>query len=67
MDGSGGPLKTMIFENRNFKSASNPVGSGKGDGCKDTSLSSGLELTKDIGLTFGKVRFHKFLKCSVDN
>lgn len=57
IDGSGGPLKTMIFENRNFKNVSKPAGSGKSTETKDSSMTSGLELTKDIGLSFGKVRF----------
>ncbi|XP_021950023.1 uncharacterized protein LOC110847393 isoform X4 [Folsomia candida] len=54
IDGSGGPLKTMIFENRNFKNVSKPAGSGKSTETKDSSMTSGLELTKDIGLSFGK-------------
>lgn len=58
MDGSGGPLKTLIFENRNYKNVSKPAGPGKGNEKDSNNMPSGLELTKDIGLSFGKVSLH---------
>lgn len=65
MDTSVGPLKTMIFENRNFKSISNASkapGSNKLGDSKNDSLSSSLDLPKDMPLTFGKVSPAKKLK-----
>lgn len=58
MDGSSGPLKTMIFENTNFKSVSKPGDAGKNNDLKDGTnvsvTSTGVEFTKDIGLCFGQ-------------
>lgn len=57
LDANSGPLKTMIFENTNFKSITNnsakvvkPV-----EPKKESGLSSNLDLGKDLQLGFGKV------------
>jgi hypothetical protein len=64
LESTGGPLKTMIFENRNFKSGTvnanvnNKPNSAAGkfnEANKESGLNTGIELSKENVQVFGKV------------